>query len=422
MKKVYVETYGCTSNQNDSEIMKGVLARDGYEIAENEKDADIIVVNTCAVKSATENKIRRRLKELGDRNLVVAGCLAEAEPEMIRNTAPRAGMLGTNRIAEISSAADGAMKNVRTELLGKMKPEKPLLPKWRSNPVAEIVEVESGCSFSCFFCGTKLAKGAAKSYSPEDIIGQISRAKEEGCREFFVTGQDVAGYRNGMNLPQLVREITSRIRGRYFLRLGMMHPANVLPILDELVEIYSSEKVYKFLHLPVQSGSDGVLEKMNRRSKASDFAEIVNAFRCAVPEITIWTDMIAGYPGESDEDFEKSMDLIRDVKPDFVNVSSYSARPKTRAAKMEQIPAGVKKGRTRDMSRLVVEMSLERNRRWIGWKGDVLIDEYNQKKGNFIGRNYAYKAVAVRGEYRLGQVVAAEMIDAASTCLIGAGI
>jgi len=188
--------------------------------------------------------------------------------------------------------------------------------------------------------------------------------------------------------------------------------------LDELIESYKSDKVFKFLHLPVQSGSDSVLKKMGRTHDVDDFIRIVKSFRKTFPEMTIWTDMICGFPGETNQDFEISLDLLRQIKPDFVNVSAYGVRPDTRAAKMKQIPTETKKDRTREMSALVDTLSIESNKKWLGWSGFVLVDEFKKGKANFIGRNFAYKPVAIK-KGALGEYVRVKITGAEKTCLIG---
>ena len=197
-----------------------------------------------------------------------------------------------------------------------------------------------------------------------------------------------------------------------------MNRASVLPILDELIEAYKNENVFRFLHLPVQSGSDSVLKRMNRRYGAQDFMDIINAFRKALPDCTLWTDIIAGFPGESDSDFEQSISLLKKAKPDFTNVSAFGSRPGTAAARMKQLASEIRKQRTRLLTILTDEISIEQNKRWVGWRGACLIDEYNQKKGNFIARNHCYKPVALKsGE--IGRLADVKIVSARKTCLIG---
>jgi MiaB-like tRNA modifying enzyme len=416
--KFYIETYGCTSNQNDSEIMSGLL-REKTHIMTDEKEADVIIINTCSVKSTTENKILSRIKKIKNRKIIIAGCMPDSEYNIIKKTAPHASLLGTSHIDKIVEISEKTLDGKRIELLGKQKLDKTVLPKYSENNIIEKVEIESGCNFSCSFCSTKLAKSYTFSYSQDNITKSIEKNVLSGFREFWITGQDVAGYMHEKSaLPDLINKIAETVRGNYFLRLGMMHPSSVLPILDELIESYKSDKVFKFLHLPVQSGSDTVLKKMSRTHDVDDFILIVKSFRKAFPRMTIWTDMICGFPGETDDDFLLSIDLLKKTKPDFVNVSAYGVRPDTRAAKMKQIPTEIKKGRTREMSALVDKISLEANKKWLGWSGSVLVNEFKKDKDNFIGRNFAYKPVAIK-KGSLGESIKVKITGIEKTCLIG---
>jgi MiaB-like tRNA modifying enzyme len=255
-------------------------------------------------------------------------------------------------------------------------------------------------------------KGELFSYPGEKIIEEVSSAVEQGCREIWITSQDNScyGFDAGGNLPELLDSI-SQINGEFFVRAGMMNPKNVMQILPELIESYKSEKIYKFLHLPVQSGSDDILEKMNRGYIAADFKKIVSTFREAFPGLQLWTDVIAGFPGESETDFLATVELLKDIRPDFVNISKYGVRDSTASAKMKQLPTEIKKERSRTITRLVEEMSLEKNKEWLGWKGDVLITE--KKKNAWLGRNFAYKPIIVNSDKELlGKVVKAKIVDA----------
>jgi len=170
----------------------------------------------------------------------------------------------------------------------------------------------------------------------------------------------------------------------------------------------------------VQSGSDVVLKAMSRKHSADDFKEIVSAFRHAFPEITVWTDIIAGFPGESDYDFEATLELLKKSKPDFTNVSAYGLRPDTKAAKMKQVSSEKKKERTRALAKLCNELALEANKKWIDWRGTVLVDEFNVTKSTWVARNYAYKPIVLKGEHKYNDFVIVKIKDAAATHLSGA--
>ncbi len=419
-RNVYIETYGCSSSKNDSEIMAGLLSKGGFEVVSNIELADVVIVNTCIVKQVTENKIRFRIsriqKEYPEKRLIIAGCMPEAEYEIARKIAPSASLVSTNKVTDIVKVVGKASKQ-RVELLGRPEKEKICLPKIRKNPVVDIVEICSGCNYACSYCITKLAKGALYSYPPEKIAEEIAKMHNNGCKEFWITGQDVASYNyKGLRLPGLINKIT-HVKGRYFLRLGMMNPAEVLPVLGDLIKAYQQKQVFKFIHIPVQSGSNRILSAMNRNYSVDDFKKIISAFRSAFPDITVWTDVIVGFPGENENDFEESLDLIEKTGPDFVNVSQFAVRPGTKAAKMKQIPTEIKKERSRRMAEIAEKMSMKANEKWLSWSGLVLIDEYNCLKKNYIGRNASYKPVSVK-QGPLGDFIDVKISSVEKTCLV----
>ncbi len=419
----YIETYGCASNQNDSEIIAGLLSRQGFHVIGNIEIADIVIVNTCSVKEATSNKIHYRIAELMKRystkKFIITGCMPEAEYDALKNIAPRASLVGTRRIMEIAEAVRKALEGRQVEWLGTKGKNKLGLPKIPKNPVIHIVEICSGCELACSYCATKLAKGPLFSYPEDRIIAEIAEAKDAGCKEFWITGQDVAAYGRdcGSSLPKLIRRILDSVKGKYFLRLGMMNPENVRTMKDELAAVYQDSHVFRFLHMPVQSGSNSVLKKMNRPYSVEDFAELVLWFRKAVPGITIWTDVIAGFPSETNEDFQQTIALMERTEPDFVNVSRYSVRSGTKAAEMEQLPTEIKKERSRLMSALADKLAKENNQKWIGWQGELIVDEYNNEKGNWIGRNIAYKPIVLKAG-RLGEIQQVKITGAEKTHLV----
>ena len=195
------------------------------------------------------------------------------------------------------------------------------------------------------------------------------------------------------NIAELL-ELCCAIDLRYRLRVGMMNPMHLSSVIKELVEVYEhNENIFKFLHIPVQSGSDRILRKMKRGHSVKTYREVVKAFRSRIPEVTIATDIIVGFPSETEDDFEMTLQLIRDTQPDIVNSSKYSARPNTAAANLKRLRSDMIKRRTDRLHRLVKEISSTRNSMWIGWQGDIIVDELNNN--NIIGRNYAYKSVMI---------------------------
>ncbi|MBI4896447.1 MAG: tRNA (N(6)-L-threonylcarbamoyladenosine(37)-C(2))-methylthiotransferase [Candidatus Aenigmarchaeota archaeon] len=423
MALIYFETYGCSNNKAETQIMAGILHQNDHTIVDNVQEADLVIVNTCSVKSATEQKILYEIKTLQEqeKKIIIAGCMPDAEYDVVKKHAPDASLIGTHRILEIEQVIEAVLAGKHSEQVGKEKIEKIGVPRFSNEQTVHIIPIASGCISSCSFCSTKQAKGALFSYEPDHIVAEIKKHKDNGSTEFWLTSQDCGcyGFDKKTNLATLLEAITTHARGKYFIRVGMANPQHIKKILPELIVAYQNNHVFKFLHVPVQSGSDEMLRAMNRGHTVQDFIDVVNAFRTAIPEITIWTDMIVGFPGETEKDFHASMDLVTKIRPDYVNVSSYASRPNTAAARLHQVPTAVKKERTEQMSALVRTISLEKNVAWIGWNGSVIIDEYNTKKKSWIGRNPSYKPVVVSGDVHLGDVVTVDIVAAKRNHLVG---
>ncbi len=418
--RVYIETYGCAANQNESEIMAGILRSKAHEIVRKIEDSDVIIVNTCYVKSPTEQKILFRLSEIKekypDKKLIIAGCMPEGAYDRISKF--DASMISTHQITKIDQVVQ---KKGKVELVGGKADIKLCLPKIRKNPVVDIVPISSGCSGSCTYCAVRYAKGALFSYPKNKIIDEIKSSLNQGCKEIWVTSQDNAafGIDNGKyELPLLLNRIT-KLDKDFSVRIGMMSPNHVKNILSDLISAYNSNKIYKFLHLPVQSGDNGVLKSMNRNYSVKDFEEIVQSFRDAY-KMQVWTDVIVGYPDETESQFKNTMNLLKKLKLDYTNISRFGMRPGTPAEKLQQIPTDVVKKRSVIASDLVRNISLEKNKEWLGWKGDILVSEKGKKNSQWIGRNFAYKQVIIdKTGNLLGKKVKVKIIDALATGLMG---
>jgi len=275
------------------------------------------------------------------------------------------------------------------------------------NPVIEIIPICEGCLGSpCSYCQVKKARGTLRSYPKEEIIEQAKAAVKDHIPEIWLTAQDTGCYGKDIDssLPELLRELIE-IKGDFKIRLGMCNPNHALEFLDELIEVYKSEKMFKFLHVPVQSGNDKILKSMKRKYKVEDFGYIVRRFREEIPEITIATDIICGFPGETEEQFQDSLDLIKETKPAVLNISRFWPRPGTVAEKMEdQLHGRDTKKRSSLLTDIAHNIFRMQNERWLNWKGEILIDEKG-KDDSWVGRNLAYKPVIVRGDYKLGDKI-----------------
>jgi len=400
--RIYMETYGCSANQAESEIMGGLLAEAGFELVNTMEDSDFVIINTCFVKTPTEQKIRHRISEIvllhPEKKLIIAGCMPEVMDRDLNSIAPGASMVSTHNITRIVEAAKRTATGERVIFTGKTKEKKPGNPRARKNRLIGITELSQGCNGNCAYCCVRLAKGMLHCYSPADIVKDVANALKEGCREIWLTSQDNAAYFYAESrLPGLVDRIC-KIKGDFKIRIGMMNPGNVIKITDDLINTYKSKHVYKFLHLPVQSGSGSVLKAMKRGYKASDFEKIVSKFRKSIPSITLSTDIIVGFPGETDLDFEETKKIIEKIKPDIVNVAKFGARPGTDAAAMPPVDNRTIKERSAELSKIVRGIALERNKEWIDWQGPILVTEKGKKERQFVGRNFAYKPVLIESK------------------------
>ena len=421
MARIHVEVYGCSANQADFEMVQGLLCGAGHTLVGEPEAADAYVVLTCTVKTPTERKIVKRIRRLSDLGgpLVVAGCMPEAQRGLVEETAPGASMVGPDNLLDIVDVVEAAIEGGRVEALQGGALDRTCLPRIRRNPVIHIAPVASGCLGDCSYCIVRRARGRLSSFPAERIVDDAKRALGEGCREIWVTAEDTAGYRDGeIRLPQLLEKLAN-LEGRFFIRVGMMNPNNALPILDDLIEAFGSEKVFKFLHVPVQSGNDEVLRRMRRRYSVDDFRGLVQRIREAFPVLTLSTDIICGFPGETEEQFQDSLRLIEEVKPEVLNISRFWPRPGTEAEAMGgQLHGRETKDRSRRLSALWRRQSLEGSQRWKGWEGEILIDEVG-KEGSMVGRNFAYKPVVLEDEVDLGEIVRVRVTEAHGGYLSG---
>lgn len=354
IKFIYLESYGCTANQNNAEIMKGIIMQSGLELTNNPEIADLLIINTCIVKSPTENKIKRRISDLQKlkKPIIISGCMPE-----VRKLPDNLFLLGIHHVKDIAKLIkDISENNYSSNYLSKKNEIKLCQPKIPQRNEIGITQISEGCLGNCNYCITKLARGNLFSY-PEDRILENIKSDLKSCREIWLTSQDNAAYGldQDTNLINLMKKIL-QLKGRFQVRLGMMNPEKVLPILSELIDIYKDKKMKKFLHLPLQSGSNKILKLMNRKYKVEDFLRIVKKFRQEIPDIFLSTDMIVAYPGEEEKDFQESLEIIKQIKPNILNVNKYWAMQGTRASREKQIPVKIAKERAIKMQNLYSEI------------------------------------------------------------------
>ena len=423
MAGIHFITQGCSSNLRESEIVMGILNNSGYEIINDEGNSSVNVVNICTVKGDTTaiREIRRIKKQNPGKKLIVSGCITESIAPKIKDIDENISLVNTHNLGRISTVVENSLNGTVLELLDKKYEVKANLPSVRKNPVVGIAPILNGCNYFCTFCSTKLVKGKLFSYPMDAIRQDVKGHLKAGCKEIWITSNDTGAYMVEQGGEQRLVELLGQILSipiDFKLRLGMMNPSNTITILDNLINIYKHPKMFKFLHIPAQSGNNEILRLMNRRYTAEDFIKIVEIFRKEIPEITISTDIIAGFPSETKEQFNDSMDLLNKIKPDVLNLSRYAAREGTIAAKMKQLQTNSLKQRSRLMTSLYRQIAFENNKKWLNWQGKILIDEKG-KHDSWIGRNYCYKPVVVKGNFKLGDVADVKITDFTSFDLRG---
>ncbi len=418
MAKIFVEAYGCSASFADSEMISGLILNGGHTLVDNSSESDLNIVVTCSVKDVTADKMIHRIKSLKSKPLVVAGCFPKAEKSTVEKFAENASLLGPNSLGKTLQVINSTLNGIKQVSLEDSDLSKVGLPKVRLNPVVGIVEIASGCMSECTFCQTKLSKGDLSSYRIGDIVRQVQTEIKEGCKEVWLTSTDNGcyGFDIGTDLPSLVNAVVE-ISDDFMIRVGMMNPMYMPRIKEALIESFNNDKVFKFLHIPVQSGSDKVLHDMKRGHTVNTFREIVKRAKERFGNFTISTDVIVGFPSETEDDFQKTVNLLDETRPDVVNLSKYSARPGTEAAEWEQIDVVEVKRRSKIIFEQINKISLDNNKKWIGWTGKVLFDE--KIDDGVKGRNFAYKPVFVRNAVDIGQSHIVEITDVTVNSLLG---
>ena len=276
MAKIFVEAYGCSASFADSEMISGLIQNGGHTLVESSSESDLNIVVTCSVKDATANKMIHRIKSLKSKPLVVAGCLPKAEKSTVEKFTENASMLGPNSLGQTLQVIDSTLHGKQQIALEDSDLSKVGLPKVRLNPAVGIVEIASGCMSECTFCQTKLSKGDLTSYRLGDIVRQVQTEIQDGCKEIWLTSTDNGcyGFDIGTDLPELVNSV-AEIPEDFMVRVGMMNPMYMPRIKENLIESFDNNKVFKFLHIPVQSGSNKVLNDMKRGHTSETFREIV---------------------------------------------------------------------------------------------------------------------------------------------------
>lgn len=421
-QRVWMKTYGCAHNISDSEYMAGQLAAYGYGLVEDRELADVWVVNSCTVKDPSQSafmNVVTKAKSSG-RALVVAGCVPQGDEEL--KGLEDVSVVGTAQIDRVVEVVEETLKGNRVRLLEK-KPLPALdLPKIRRNPLIEIVPLSTGCLGSCTYCKTRHARGALGSYKPEAIVSRVRSAVADGAVEVWLSSEDTGAYGRDIktDIATLLRAVVAELPPHAMLRLGMTNPPFILEHLDALAELLAHPRVFAFLHVPVQSGSDTVLEAMRREYTVGEFMRVADFLKARVPGVTIATDVICGFPGETDDDFEETMDLVRRYRFAILNISQFYARPGTPAAKMKQLPSGVKKARSRAMTTLFESFTPYEQMKDRQFKVWVSTEIGSGGRHNVAHtKNYVKVLVEPRDDARIGQSCVVEVVECARFHVVG---
>ncbi|KAL3324255.1 hypothetical protein AABB24_038438 [Solanum stoloniferum] len=351
---IYIKTFGCSHNQSDSEYMAGQLSAFGYALSDNPDEADLWMINTCTVKSPSQSAMDTIISKgrSAKKPLVVAGCV----PQGSRNLKELEGVsiVGVQQIDRVVEVVEETLKGHEVRLLTRKTLPALDLPKVRKNKFVEILPINVGCLGACTYCKTKHARGHLGSYTVDSLVGRVKNVIADGVREIWLSSEDTGAYGRdiGVNLPILLNAIVAELplNGSTMLRIGMTNPPYILEHLKEIADVLCHPCVYSFLHVPVQSGSDSILSAMNREYTVGEFRKVVDTLMELVPGMQIATDIICGFPGETDEDFAQTVDLIKDYKLAQVHISQFYPRPGTPAARMKKVPSNVVKQRSRELT------------------------------------------------------------------------
>jgi tRNA-2-methylthio-N6-dimethylallyladenosine synthase len=411
---VHIVTFGCQQNVADSEKIKAMAVMMGYQPTEEPGEADLIVVNTCAIRKHAEMKalsLLGRFKEFKTQkpNLVIAvvGCMA-AEPHMARKLERDfhyvSFTLEPNMLHRLPEVLYGYLKdNKREFIFGADKGDivEGIEPV-RADKYKAWVSIMYGCNNFCSYCIVPYVRGRERSRDSSAVLEECRALIASGCKEITLLGQNVNSYKSDMDFAELV-EAVADIPGEFLVRFMTSHPKDVS---DKLIDVLHrrGDKVAQSFHLPLQSGSDRILKAMNRTYDSKHFMDVVNKLREAVPDISISSDVIVGFPGETEEDFNFTLELMKKIRFDMVYSFIYSPREGTKAAKMEnQIPEDVKKARIARLLELQEELSHEKNAPYVGTVQRVLVDSVEKRSGVnvFSGRTPSNKRVRFESENAL---------------------
>ena len=426
-RRLYVETYGCQMNIADGELMEGVLEKQDYRIVGSPEEADVILVNTCAIREHAETRVLGRVRQLGGLRhrrpglvIGVTGCMAQRMGDRLLADVPAVDLVvgpdGYRHLGEaLRTVRRGDRRRTkRLAVLGLSLDENYLgLEQRRRSAVTAWIPVQRGCNHRCTFCIVPYVRGPEKNRDPEDVLQEVERVVGGGVTEVTLLGQTVNSYRcGGWSFARLLRAV-ARVSGVRRVRFTSPHPNDVS---EDLIEVMATEPaVCEQFHLPVQSGSNRVLKRMVRRYTRRSFAERVELIRAGVPDVALSTDVIAGFPGETDRDFEDTLGLLRRIRFDDAFTYRYSPRPGTPATRFPKddfVPRQVAQRRLERLIEVTRSIQAEINRGEVGRRETILIERMAKRRGMVLGRTRRNKAVVVKGtEAEIGSYRTVRLVD-----------
>jgi tRNA-2-methylthio-N6-dimethylallyladenosine synthase len=426
-KKLHIKTYGCQMNVYDSERMAEAMGAKGYQLTDDPAEADMVLLNTCHIREKAAEKVYSDLGRLKpfkeakpDLKIGVAGCVAQAEGAEIMRRMPLVdlvvGSQNYHRLPEMVDATDRGERPVDTEFPAEDKfdhlPQRPQTAR----PTA-FLTVQEGCDKFCAFCVVPYTRGAELSRPAAKVMAEAEKLVGKGVREITLLGQNVNGYHGAgpegdWGLGRLVREL-ARIEGLERIRYTTSHPNDMD---DDLLAAHAEEpKLMPYLHLPVQSGSDRILKAMNRKHTAEDYLRLIGRIRAARPDMMLSGDFIVGFPGETDQDFEDTLALIRAVNYGAAFSFKYSPRPGTPAAdRTDQVPAEVADARLQTLQALITEQQRAAQAAMVGREVNVLFEKPGRLPGQWVGKSDYLQAVHVAAEGLAPGVLARVKITASA--------
>lgn len=432
MKSFHIITFGCQMNEHDSERMAGILEQQGYRAADAVDDADMVILNTCSIREKAEQKFYSelgRLRNLKKANpgmkIAVAGCIAQQEGEGILSRASYVDMIfGPSDIGRLSMIAiqEEDRKAPVVNVSGDPEYHRKRIPAVRSDGLKAWVSIMYGCDNFCTYCVVPYLRGRERSRAPQDIVEEVRELAGQGYKEITLLGQNVNSYGKGLEnsvaFPALLRMV-HETPGIERIRFVTSHPRDLSE--DLIAAMRDLPKVCESLHLPVQSGSNGILAAMNRKYTREEYLDKVKKLRQAIPRIVLTTDIIVGFPGETEKDFDLTMQLLSEVQYDGVFAFKYSKRPGTAALKLEEhLDTATKEQRLARVLNLQKEVTLHKNRSLIGSTAEILLDGRSKMGDTLTGRTRGNKVVNVSAASSLiGSLVNVRITSAGANSLSG---